>query len=462
MYLCLRKNVQEHIFVTMKAFFLLIALYTISGKQAVPSGDIPEGASCVYEQTGNRSGQLTAGNSLMLTLSGCEGMTLHSVTLRMHSNTKSGAGRMTMAIGEAPIWMIYTAPFNDESWYGDYSKEWVDISQSFSGLYVPEGDDITLQISASENSLYLQSVQLNYSAPQPKTYTVSFDTHIAQTIEPVTELEASGGIILPDIELNDANWRFYGWANEAVDDSEQAPSVCRAGSMYFPSSDCTLHAVYVQESDVQPWLPTDDLLLEDYLIALYTPGSELMLHATGPVTNGMLETVSQILPMENGWVSMPTDLISTNDIYTLNVQNDTLTIRHKATDTPVLLVSGGKFASSAYVNNPWIISSSSVEGDDMPRHDISGIAGGKMYYFSFFISTDNKLYFRPTDSASKPHDLLLFALSDMELPDWMYSSYPSLSALTNTTIDGVPAYQMNVGPTILTIKNGKKYLQINE
>ncbi|MBQ5379639.1 MAG: hypothetical protein IIU10_05440, partial [Paludibacteraceae bacterium] len=384
---------QEYIFVTMKAFFLLIALYTISGKQAVPSGDIPAGSSCVYEQTDGRSGQLTAGNSLMLTLSGCEGMTLHSVTLRMHSNTRSGAGEMTMAIGEAPIWMIYDASFSDEAWYGDYSKEWVDISQSFSGLYVPEGDDITLQISASENSLYLQSVQLNYSAPQPKTYTVSFDTHIAQTIEPVTELEASGGIILPDIELNDANWRFYGWANEAVDDSEQAPSVCRAGSMYFPSSDCTLHAVYVQESDVQPWLPTDDLLLEDYLIALYTPGSELMLHATGPVTNGMLETVSQILPMENGWVSMPLDQISADAVYTLHVKDDTLTIRHKATDTPVLLVNGGKFASSTVTNNAWIISPSVVEGDDMPRYVISGIAGSKLYYISYNLAADYTVSF---------------------------------------------------------------------
>ena len=462
MYLCLRKNVQEHIFVTMKAFFLLIALYTISGKQAVPSGDIPEGSSCTYEQTDGRSGQLTAGNSLLLTLSGCEGMTLHSVTLRMHSNTRSGAGAMTMAIGEAPIWMIYDASFSEDSWYGDYSKEWVDISQSFNGLYVPQGDDITLQISASENSLYLQSVQLNYSAPQPKTYTVSFDTHIAQTIDPVTELEASGGIILPDIELNDAHWQFYGWADKAVDDCQQAPSVCRAGSIYFPSSDCTLHAVYVQESDVQPWLPTDDLLLDDYLIALYEPSSGLMLHATGAVTNGMLATVSQVLPMENGQVAMPLDQISTDAVYTLQVNDDTLTIRHKATDTPVLLISGGKFASSSYVNNPWIISPSSAEGDDMPKHVISGIAGGKLYYFSYSVANDYNVYFCPINVANRPHDLLLYAVSDMSLPDWMYSSYPSVNALTNTTIDGVPAYQMNIGPTILTIKNGKKYLQINE
>lgn len=450
-------------FVTMKAFFLLIALYTITGKQAVPSGNIPEGSTCVYEQTGNRSGQLTAGNSLMLTLGGYEGMTLHSVTLRMHSNTSSGAGEMTMTIGEAPIWMILDAPFAAQEWYGDYSKEWVDISQSFSGLYVPEGEDITLQIRASENSLYLQSVELNYSTPQPKSYTVTFDTHIGQVIGDMTELEPGGGIILPDVEVDDAVWQFYGWANEAVDESRGAPTVCKAGSMFFPSSDCTLHAVYVRQKDVQPWLPTDDLTLGDYVITLYEPLSGLMLHASGAVENGMIKAVQQQLPLESGWVSMPTDNISTNAVYTLSLSDDTLTITHKSTGTNVYLASGGKFSSTPpLVNYPWIISPTSNEGDEMPWYVISGKVGGKRYYISFNIADSGQLYFRPTDTAGQQHNLLLFAICDMDLPDWTYSSYPFGTSVTNSTTDYMPAYKMLIGTHILTIQNGKKYLQINE
>ena len=214
---------------------------------------------------------------------------------------------------------------------------------------------------------------------------------------------------------------------------------------------------------MQPWLPTDDLLLEDYLIAQYEPGSELMLYATGPVLdNGSIAAIQKQLPMENGWVSMPTDIALENSVYTLQVKNDTLTIRHKATDTPVLLANGGKFSSSSGGNNAWIISPSSVESDDMPRHVISGIAGGKLYYFSFYLETDFTVTFRPTSSATQLHDLMLFAISDRNLPDWLYTSYPSVSGLTNTTVDGVPAYRMHIGSTILTIKNGKKYLQINE
>ena len=67
----------------LNTIFLLVSLYTISGKQAVASGDIPEGATCEYVQSGNKSGQMTAGNDLTLTMNGYEGMTLRSITLEM-------------------------------------------------------------------------------------------------------------------------------------------------------------------------------------------------------------------------------------------------------------------------------------------------------------------------------------------------------------------------------------------
>ena len=63
----------------MKAIFLLIALYTIAGKDALPSGDIHAGASYEYAQTGSRSGQMTADNSIMLRLTGFAGCTLQGV-----------------------------------------------------------------------------------------------------------------------------------------------------------------------------------------------------------------------------------------------------------------------------------------------------------------------------------------------------------------------------------------------
>ena len=93
----------------MKSLFLFIALYTISGKQVVPSGDQPSGLSCVYEQTSSRSGQLTAGTELTLTLNDYAGMRLQQVTLLMHSNQSAGAGSLLMQVGDfSYIWLKTT------------------------------------------------------------------------------------------------------------------------------------------------------------------------------------------------------------------------------------------------------------------------------------------------------------------------------------------------------------------
>ena len=102
----------------MKSLFLLIALYTISGKQAVPSGNIPDGTTCVYEQSGSKSGQMTAGNDLTLTLSGYDGLQLQSITLSMRSNTASGAGEMQLAIGGTSVWSIGNMSFNKSALAG--------------------------------------------------------------------------------------------------------------------------------------------------------------------------------------------------------------------------------------------------------------------------------------------------------------------------------------------------------
>lgn len=444
----------------MKSLFLLIALYTISGKQAIPSGEIPTGSSCVYEQTGNKSGQMTAGNELTLRISGYDGLWLHSVTLSMHSNTSAGAGELQLTLGESTLWSISDAPFNDESWAGSYSTEWVDIKKRFAWLTVKEGAELTLHIKASKNSLYLQSVAVEYSAPQEETFTVSFETFSSANIPSMTESAANAGVDLPGMSVNDNQWRFFGWSPEPTEETNQIPAVYKAGTTFHPTANCTLYAVYVREGELQPWLPTDDLSQDDYLIAMYEPVTAYMMHAIGPVENGMIATVNQFLSCDDGWVSMPLEAYSPDAIYTLSVKNDTITIRHKATNTVVRPASGGKFISSG--SNVWTITPTSVATDNMPRYVLSGIVGSKRYYWSFYLGTDALIYFRPTDNADQQHDLLFYAVSDMGEVVNYYTSYAFGNGLDTNYIDNIPSYMMQFGPYRLTIKDGKKYMQINE
>lgn len=446
----------------LNTIFLLVSLYTISGKQAVASGDIPEGATCEYVQSGNKSGQMTAGNDLTLRLNGYEGMTLRSITLEMKSNKSSGAGELQLKYGESVVWSIADAPFEDASWAGAYSTEWVDISHSLN-VFVSNDDPIELYIKASQNSLYLQSVKLSYTAPQATTYTVSFDTHISQPVASITEEAANSGVELPDLQVSGSEWQFVGWVSQPVEATSTEPVIYYPGSIYYPTSDCTLHAVYVRMSEVQPWYPTDDLTLEDYVIALYVKDAEAIFIARGEVSNGMIPTVLHSIPGDEEWVSLPN--IWGNDadaVYTLDEKNDTLTIRHKKSNTAVVLATNGKFAKTSSSGAKWIIQPVETEAGDMPRYVVNATYGAKTYYISYYIDNYGEIYLCPSADANQYHELLLFAFSEMDTPTYTYTSYPVHDAVGQTTVEGLPQYEMHVGPYKMIIQNGKKYLQIDE
>lgn len=446
----------------MKTLFLLIALYTITSKQAVPSGDIPAGSSCAYEQSGNRSGQLTADNELILTLNGYDGIQLQSVTLSMKSNTSAGAGQLQLKVGETSVWNISDAPFSSSSWAGAYSTEWVNLTHSLGGMIVPQDAPITLHIKASQNSLYLQSVAVEYAGQQAEAHTVAFNTHVSQRVSSITEEQPDGGVILPDFVLEDEDWLFLGWSPVPVDESEQLPTVFTPGSVYHPAEDCTMHAVYAQYGEQQPWLPTDDLTQQDYLIALYEPVNQTLWTATGDVQKGMIASVTKTIAAEDGWVAMPHELCTDNAVYTIAVTHDTLTIRHKASNSLVALAAdaGGKFAKTNS-GLPWKITADQTDGA-MPAYDVYGMIGTQAYYISCYLANDANIYFRPTKYADQRHDILFYALSDRMATASLYSSYPFGDALPVNHPDAGQVYTVQIGPCVMTIINGKKYLQINE
>ena len=444
----------------MKSLFLLIALYTITGKQAVPSGDIPEGATCTYVQTARNNGQMTAGNTIDLTIDGYDGVTLQSVTLTMKSNKASGAGELQMKVGNADVWNIADQAFNTSSWAGKYSTDWVEISHSLDGRVVPKGAAITLHIKASANSLYLQSVKLNYQPAQPQSYTVSFNTHISQDVPSVTESKPNAGIVLPAVALSDPKWMFYGWTENPYGMVSDVPLTYDAGDIYYPASDCVLHAVYAERIEDHPWWPTDDLSQGDYLIALYEPVTGTFIYACGGVDKGEIAAVNTHKEANEGWVAMSAD-VPYEAVYALSVSRDTLTIRHRATNTSVSLASGGSFGTAQSTANKWIISPCESELDAMPHYAISGTANGVTYYISFYGKSEG-MSFRPTSDATMKHDLLLYAVNDLVVEEVHYTSFPFGGGVDNQYSDDMPAYKMHIGPHILTIKNGKKYLQINE
>lgn len=146
--------------------------YTVTSTSAVlVSGDAPSGSNATFSNTYTKNkNQLTSGQSMTLTLSGYQGMTVKGLTLSMKSNSDKGAGYLSVMAGKTTLGSIGSSrsgvKFNTASWYGDWSTSYVDVKPTLSNTAytVQNGENIVIVIGATTNSLYCQSFTIEYVA----------------------------------------------------------------------------------------------------------------------------------------------------------------------------------------------------------------------------------------------------------------------------------------------------------
>ena len=138
--------------------------YTVASTSSVTvSGDAPSGASATYSSTyTNAKCQLTANNSMTFTLSGYDGCTINGIILSMKSNSSKGAGNLSVVAGTKTISSIATAKFNTSSWYGAWSTSYVKVKPNVTATIVGNGEKVVVKIAATENSLYCESITIDY------------------------------------------------------------------------------------------------------------------------------------------------------------------------------------------------------------------------------------------------------------------------------------------------------------
>ncbi len=139
--------------------------YTVTGKTNITiDGDEPTGSSASYSQTYSTAGQITGGKNAILALSGYEGNSISGIKLKMHSNGKSGAGSFKATIGDDEI-ASTSGEFN--KWYGNdsYGTDWreIEVTNIDSTRVVGDNEDIVLNITASTNSLYINSFTITFN-----------------------------------------------------------------------------------------------------------------------------------------------------------------------------------------------------------------------------------------------------------------------------------------------------------
>ena len=140
--------------------------YTVTDTKSVStSGVAPDSSSAAYSQTYNTTSQITKGNNAVLTLSGFAGKKITSVVLSMKSNSSKGAGTFSMVAGDTELAAISSATtFNkwyDNTSYGINYRD-INVELTNSDYIIASGENVVITITATTNSLYIESYTITY------------------------------------------------------------------------------------------------------------------------------------------------------------------------------------------------------------------------------------------------------------------------------------------------------------
>lgn len=141
------------------------ATYEItSTTEVTSSGSIPSGSTATYSSTYSRKHQLTSGESMTLTLKGYTNMIVKGITFGMKSNTSSGSASLLVKAGDTNLKNMDAHPFSDEHWYNAFSTEYVDVGIGMTNVRhtTKEDEDITITITSTENSVYVNKIVVGY------------------------------------------------------------------------------------------------------------------------------------------------------------------------------------------------------------------------------------------------------------------------------------------------------------
>lgn len=153
------------------------AIYTIATKTSVTqTGTAPASSSASYSQTYTTAGQMTRGKSTTLTLSGYDGYKITAITLNMKSNASKGAGTFSATAGSTTLASIASATtFNkwyDNTSYGSSYRD-IHVTMDNASYAIGTGETVTILITGTTNSIYIQSYTIAWESAGPSTVDVT-------------------------------------------------------------------------------------------------------------------------------------------------------------------------------------------------------------------------------------------------------------------------------------------------
>lgn len=150
-------------------------------------------------------------------------------------------------------------------------------------------NDYEFTVTPSSNC----TVQINFE--EISQYNVSFSTgsdYIAAPLD-MRETSCGAGVILPTVTPCRAKYSFVGWSETRISSPSDNTGTCYPpNSTYYPTSDCSLYAVYMYDDDnVYDLIGVDDIV----------SGGNCIIHAEGDLEYALGNTINgshRVSPVE--------------------------------------------------------------------------------------------------------------------------------------------------------------------
>ena len=452
---------------------LILSIFSVtftleSTTEVKPSGVLPDSSTYKYERTAisGQKGQMTAGNATYLELNGWDGYIIRAIELQMRSNKSSGKGLLNMTVGDDVVWSIEEQDFCDDAWAGMYTTSWVPITHNMNVLV--NNDPIEILISATENSLYIQSYTIYYekanqpiitdipSIPsvslEPQTYTIHFNTGCGTSPPSITQSSPNTPITLPEWQ-DTLSWYFVGWSETEILENQLVSPLLEAGQSYVPRKNLTLWAVY---SDVKENSVLNNYESGVYAIAYDSEFTQLIgssaLAMSGSIEEDMVSVCNvQLLTNSHGIMCLASP-IDIQMLYDIEFHDDsTAYITHLATNDPI----GYKENKLDIVPALW---------------KYRTLEDGSMIFYYLHESKQYAIYFGQqkervgayAQSMSltkwKNDALWLFPLLEQQYTSWPLGKSSAVEDIEVPNVDLV----YRLGLYELRLKNGKKYLYLSQ
>ena len=133
--------------------------YTVASKTSVTSTDAPSGVTATYQNTGTGTSgndyecQVTKNQKATLTIKGLSGK-ITKLTFSLRRGNSSGAGTITVNLGENTIFTKKYAKSNLTSSFVEYSNDITNATES--------SEDLVIELACTTNSIYCKSFKITY------------------------------------------------------------------------------------------------------------------------------------------------------------------------------------------------------------------------------------------------------------------------------------------------------------